>query len=101
MTLNCDPYQTLVPTEKVVTLDTTAAVSLFSVSTLVLQGSINPHPDNVGTVKIGYLSNPENQQGIKLDFCGRSFRYNLADIRVQASNAGDKVIVLSTPYPYN
>jgi len=99
--LTCQTYQNLQPTEQTVTLDTTDVTNLFATSTLVLMGTIIPHPDNVGVVKIGYDNPPANSAPLQLLFAGRSFRYNFADVKVQADNAGDKVIVFSTPYPYN
>lgn len=97
--INCDNYQTIVPLEQVVTLTTTAVQNLFASANMVLSAIIVPHPDNQGTVNIGFASAPENQHPLQLDFMGRSFKYNLADVRVQASVANDKVIVLSVTYP--
>jgi hypothetical protein len=98
---SCNVYQTLLPTEEIITLSTTTVTPLYSSSKLVLMGTVIPHPDNVGTIEIGYAASPQNVQSLNLLFAGRSFRYNLADVKVQATDAGDKVIVISTPYPYN
>ncbi len=97
--LNCTTYQTLTPLEEVVTLTTTAVQYLFSSERSVLTALIEPHPDNVGTIKIGYATSPQNESPLGLDFMGRSFHYDLAQVRVKASVANDKIIIISQAYP--
>lgn len=95
----CDSYQIIVPIEDTKTLATTSVQAIYSTTTLAMEFVIQPHPDNVGTVKIGYGTAPQNVQTFASGFSGARFRYNLADIRVQADTANDKVIVIYSPYP--
>jgi hypothetical protein len=95
----CDAYQVIVPIEDTKTLTTTAVQALYETTTNVLSFVVQPHPANVGAVKIGYGTAPQNEQSFASGFCGKGFRFNLADLRVQAATANDKVIVTYSLYP--
>jgi hypothetical protein len=95
----CDAYQIIVPIEDTKTLTTTVVQAIYDTTTLAMAFVIQPHPDNVGTVKIGYGTAPQNENTLALGFCGARFRYNLTDVRIQADTANDKVIVIYTPHP--
>lgn len=95
----CDSYQVIVPIEETKTLATTAVQAIYATTTNAMQFVVQPHPDNVGRVKIGYGTSPQNEQTLASGFSGARFRYNLADLRVQADTANDRVIVIYSPYP--